>query len=185
MEDATSSLAFGCSLAARRYCSVRFSPPSWHSADRPMTDQRRTNCSICHLWQQRRSSSWSAATRCVRHTGDAQGETKCTCLVAGDHGCSRSGIPWSGDLRVLQYVKHKEFGMTTSAFSSAFYTLVGFHGAHVAFGIVWIGIIIGQLFKRINGRNRTESLCIRHVLALHRRCMGVHFTVVYLLGKVG
>lgn len=43
-----------------------------------------------------------------------------------------------------EYVKHKEFGMTTSAFSSAFYTLVGFHGAHVAFGIVWIGIIIGQ-----------------------------------------
>lgn len=39
---------------------------------------------------------------CIRHSGDAQGESKFTCLVAGDNGCSGAGIPWSGDLRVLR-----------------------------------------------------------------------------------
>src|SRR5690606_20685535 len=44
----------------------------------------------------------------------------------------------------VEYV-HEGHAFTTSAFSSAFYTLVGFHGAHVAFGAVWIAMIVRQL----------------------------------------
>ena len=36
------------------------------------------------------------------------------------------------------YVHEFEHTFTSSAFGSAFYALVGFHGAHVAFGFVWI-----------------------------------------------
>ena len=85
-----------------------------------------------------------------------------------------------------EYVTHKHFGMTTSAFSSAFYTLVGFHGAHVAFGVIWISFIIGQLF--------TKGLTVVTAPKVYVSAMYWHFidvvwvfifTVVYLLGKMG
>lgn len=85
-----------------------------------------------------------------------------------------------------EYVAHKNFGMTTSAFSSAFFTLVGFHGAHVAFGVVWISILIGQLF--------TKGLTVVTAPKVYVSAMYWHFidvvwvfifSVVYLLGKVG
>ena len=38
------------------------------------------------------------------------------------------------------YVHEFHHTFTSSAFGSAFYTLVGFHGAHVAFGLLWITI---------------------------------------------
>ncbi len=47
-----------------------------------------------------------------------------------------------------EYVTHYGYGMTTSAFSSSFYTLVGFHGAHVIFGICWISLLIFQVAKK-------------------------------------
>ncbi|KGE19549.1 cytochrome c oxidase subunit 3 [Paenibacillus wynnii] len=84
------------------------------------------------------------------------------------------------------YVRHEEFGMTTSAFSSAFYTLVGFHGAHVAFGIAWISLLIGQLSYK--GLTVVTAPKI-YVSAMYWHFIDVVwvfiFTVVYLLGKVG
>lgn len=84
-----------------------------------------------------------------------------------------------------EYVVHKKFGMTTSAFSSAFFTLVGFHGAHVAFGIAWISILIGQLYKK--GLTVVTAPKI-YVSAIYWHFIDVVwvfiFTVVYLLGKV-
>lgn len=85
-----------------------------------------------------------------------------------------------------EYVVHKEFGMTTSAFSSAFFTLVGFHGAHVAFGVSWISVLIGQLYKK--------GLTVVTAPKVYVSCIYWHFidvvwvfifSVVYLLGKVG
>lgn len=85
-----------------------------------------------------------------------------------------------------QYVGHEKFGMTTSAFSSAFYTLVGFHGAHVAFGILWISLLIGQLARK--GLTVVTAPKI-YVSAMYWHFIDVVwvfiFTVVYLLGKVG
>ncbi len=85
-----------------------------------------------------------------------------------------------------QYVGLEKFGMTTSAFSSAFYTLVGFHGAHVAFGILWISLLIGQLaYKGLT----TVTAPKIYVSAMYWHFIDVVwvfiFTVVYLLGKVG
>jgi len=40
------------------------------------------------------------------------------------------------------------FGYTHSAFSSAFYTLVGFHGGHVVFGLGWIIALMVRNSKR-------------------------------------
>ncbi|OAB45716.1 cytochrome (ubi)quinol oxidase subunit III [Paenibacillus antarcticus] len=85
-----------------------------------------------------------------------------------------------------EYMHLENFGMTTSAFSSAFYTLVGFHGAHVAFGVLWIGVLIGQLYKK--GLTVVTAPKI-YVSAMYWHFIDVVwvfiFTVVYLLGKVG
>lgn len=75
---------------------------------------------------------------------------------------------------------------TTSAFSSSFYTLVGFHGAHVLFGVIWISILIAQIFKK--GLNVVTAPKI-YVAGMYWHFIDVVwvfiFTVVYLMGKVG
>ena len=40
---------------------------------------------------------------------------------------------------------HEGAGPWTSAFLSAFFTLVGTHGTHVTFGLIWIAVMIGQV----------------------------------------
>lgn len=81
---------------------------------------------------------------------------------------------------------HEGHGFTTSAFSSSFYTLVGFHGAHVAFGVLWIGLLIAQVFKK--GLNTVTAPKI-YVAGMYWHFIDVVwvfiFTVVYLMGKVG
>ena len=84
------------------------------------------------------------------------------------------------------YVHEMGHGFTTSAFSSSFYTLVGFHGAHVLLGVVWISLLIGQVFKK--GLNTVTAPKI-YVAGLYWHFVDVVwvfiFTVVYLMGKVG
>lgn len=81
---------------------------------------------------------------------------------------------------------HEGHGFTTSAFSSSFYTLVGFHGAHVLLGVAWISLLIGQVFKK--GLNTVTAPKI-YVAGLYWHFVDVVwvfiFTVVYLMGKVG
>lgn len=75
---------------------------------------------------------------------------------------------------------------STSAFSTSFYTLVGFHGAHVLFGVIWIAILIAQIFKK--GLNVVTAPKI-YVAGIYWHFIDVVwvfiFTVVYLMGKVG
>lgn len=70
-----------------------------------------------------------------------------------------------------------------SAFLSAFFTLVGTHGAHVTFGLVWIAVMIVQLSQRgLVEDNRRRLMCLSlfwHFLDII--WIGV-FTFVYLLG---
>jgi cytochrome c oxidase subunit 3 len=83
------------------------------------------------------------------------------------------------------YVKEGHM-LKTSAFSSSFYTLVGFHGGHVAFGVLWIGLLIAQIFKK--GLTPVTAPKI-YVSAIYWHFIDVVwvfiFTVVYLMGKVG
>ncbi len=85
----------------------------------------------------------------------------------------------------IHYV-HEGHKFSTSAFSTSFYSLVGFHGAHVAFGIVWISLIILQLGKK--GLTVVTAPKV-YVASLYWHFIDVVwvfiFTVVYLMGKVG
>ncbi|MBW7452951.1 cytochrome (ubi)quinol oxidase subunit III [Paenibacillus sepulcri] len=84
-----------------------------------------------------------------------------------------------------EYV-HEGHKFSTSAFSTSFYTLVGFHGAHVAFGVLWIGLLIAQIFKK--GLTVVTAPKI-YVAGMYWHFIDVVwvfiFTVVYLMGKVG
>ncbi len=70
-----------------------------------------------------------------------------------------------------------------SAFLSAFFTLVGTHGAHVTFGLIWIAVMIVQLSQRgLVPDNKRRLICLSlfwHFLDII--WIGV-FTFVYLLG---
>jgi len=80
---------------------------------------------------------------------------------------------------------HEGHKLTSSAFGSAFYTLVGFHGGHVLFGIVWIATLMAQTMKK--GLNVITAPKL-YVASLYWHFVDVVwvfiFTVVYLMGKV-
>jgi cytochrome o ubiquinol oxidase subunit 3 len=74
-------------------------------------------------------------------------------------------------------------GPERSAFLSSFFTLVGTHGAHVSFGLLWMAVAMGQVFKK----GLTQPVLSR----LMRLSMFWHFldviwigifTFVYLVG---
>ncbi len=81
---------------------------------------------------------------------------------------------------------HIGFGYTQSAFSSAFFTLVGTHGLHVVIGLVWItGLLI---------RNAKRGLTLYNAPKFFAASIYWHFidvvwvfifTVVYLMGVLG
>jgi cytochrome o ubiquinol oxidase subunit III len=74
-------------------------------------------------------------------------------------------------------------GPGTSAFLSAYFTLVGTHGLHVTVGLLWIAIMIHQVSKfGMNGVVRRRLACLSlfwHFLDLVWICV---FTFVYLRG---
>lgn len=84
-----------------------------------------------------------------------------------------------------QYVTHYGLGFTTSAFASSFYALVGFHGAHVLFGILWIVTLMIQATKK---RITVVTAPKFYVAGLYWHFVDVVwvfiFTVVYLMGVV-
>jgi len=65
-------------------------------------------------------------------------------------------------------------GPGRSGFLSAFFTLVGTHGLHVAAGLVWILVMVGQ----INRKGLTEAVCSR----LFRLGLFWHFLDIVWVG---
>ncbi|ELK45014.1 cytochrome c oxidase subunit 3 [Halobacillus sp. ACCC02827] len=86
----------------------------------------------------------------------------------------------------VHYIHEYEFTFRSSAFGSAFYTLVGFHGGHVLFGLSWIVTLMIRNQKRgLNLYNAPKF----YIASLYWHFIDVVwvfiFTVVYLMGKVG
>jgi len=87
------------------------------------------------------------------------------------------------ELYEFAHLIHEGAGPQRSAFLSSFFTLVGTHGLHVTFGIVWLLVLIAQLARHgLNIANKRRLMCLSmfwHFLDLI--WVGV-FTVVYLIG---
>ncbi|MGG7519361.1 cytochrome o ubiquinol oxidase subunit III [Allorhizobium undicola] len=81
---------------------------------------------------------------------------------------------------------HEGAGPQRSAFLSAFFTLVGTHGLHVTFGIIWLVTLMTQVARHgLIEANRRRLMCLSmfwHFLDVI--WIGV-FSYVYLLGVLG
>ncbi|WP_152656502.1 cytochrome (ubi)quinol oxidase subunit III [Oceanobacillus sp. CFH 90083] len=83
------------------------------------------------------------------------------------------------------YIHDYGFTFRSSAFGSAFYALVGFHGGHVVFGLSWIIVLMIRNAKRgLDLYNAPKY----NTFALYWHFIDVVwvfiFTVVYLMGMV-
>ena len=74
-------------------------------------------------------------------------------------------------------------GPQRSGFLSAFFTLVGTHGAHIVFGLIWMAVMMVQLAAYgLTAATRTRLMCLSlfwHFLDIV--WIGV-FTIVFLMG---
>lgn len=87
------------------------------------------------------------------------------------------------ELYEFHHLIHEGAGPTRSAFLSSFFALVGTHGLHVSFGILWLIVLMLQVGKLgLTKENRRRLLCLSmfwHFLDVV--WIGV-FTYVYLMG---
>ena len=99
--------------------------------------------------------------------------------ITGLFGLAFLGI----ELYEFSHLIHQGAGPQRSAFLSAFFALVGTHGLHVAFGIVWLVVLMIQVQRYgLGAPNRRRLLCLSmfwHFLDVI--WIGV-FTFVYLMG---
>jgi cytochrome o ubiquinol oxidase subunit 3 len=87
------------------------------------------------------------------------------------------------ELYEFSHLIHEGAGPQRSAFLSAFFTLVGTHGLHVTFGLVWLVVLMVQISKHgLIHENKRRLMCLSmfwHFLDVV--WIGV-FTFVYLMG---
>ena len=90
------------------------------------------------------------------------------------------------EIKEFAHYIDKGFGYTQSAYSSAFFTLVGMHGLHVIIGLVWItSLLLRNANRGLNLYNAPKFF----VASLYWHFIDVVwvfiFTVVYLMGVLG
>jgi cytochrome o ubiquinol oxidase subunit 3 len=89
------------------------------------------------------------------------------------------------ELYEFAHLVHEGAGPQRSAFLSAFFALVGTHGLHVAFGTLWLVVLMLQVRKLgITRENKRRLVCLSmfwHFLDVV--WIGV-FTFVYLIGTL-
>ncbi len=89
------------------------------------------------------------------------------------------------ELYEFQHLVHIGATPQRSAFLSSFFTLVGTHGLHVTFGIIWLVTLMVQLGKHgLIPANKRRVMCLSmfwHFLDVV--WIGV-FTIVYLMGML-
>ncbi|OZI56556.1 cytochrome o ubiquinol oxidase subunit III [Bordetella genomosp. 4] len=85
----------------------------------------------------------------------------------------------------FHHLIHIGAGPDRSAFLSAFFTLVGTHGLHVTFGLIWIIIMIDMVRRHgLDSINKRRLACLSlfwHFLDIVWICV---FTFIYLMGAI-
>jgi len=113
---------------------------------------------------------------------NAKAETLFWLAVTGLFGAAFLGL----ELYEFAHLINEGAGPTRSAFLSSFFTLVGTHGLHVTFGIIWLITLMVQVSKHgLIPENRRRLMCLSmfwHFLDVI--WIGV-FSFVYLMGVLG
>ena len=110
-----------------------------------------------------------------------RGVTQAWLAITGLFGLAFLGI----ELWEFSHFIHEGATPQTSAFLSAFFTLVGTHGLHVTFGVIWLVVLMVQVqVKGLVPANRRRLMCLSlfwHFLDVI--WIGV-FSFVYLMGML-
>lgn len=110
-----------------------------------------------------------------------KGATQLWLAITGLFGAAFLGI----ELYEFSHLIHEGAGPQRSAFLSSFFTLVGTHGLHVTFGIIWLVTMMVQVqLKGLIPANKRRLMCLSlfwHFLDVI--WIGV-FTFVYLMGML-
>ncbi len=110
-----------------------------------------------------------------------QGATLAWLALTGLLGAGFIGV----ELYEFSHLLHEGAGPQRSAFLSSFFALVGTHGLHVTFGIVWLVTLMFQIQRHgLIAANRRRLMCLSmfwHFLDVV--WIGV-FTFVYLMGTL-
>ena len=84
-----------------------------------------------------------------------------------------------------EFAHHYHLTPQANLFGTTFFTLTGFHGAHVTVGVIWLVTLFGYSFYRKEDLIRDDALNV-DFLALYWHFVDVVwiviFTVVYLIG---
>jgi len=82
----------------------------------------------------------------------------------------------------FQHFVHEGLGFTTNLFGSTFFTLTGFHGAHVFVGVLWLLTLLVRSFQNKLGPEKAMNV---EIAGLYWHFVDVVwiviFTVVYLI----
>ncbi|WP_093331783.1 cytochrome o ubiquinol oxidase subunit III [Sphingomonas rubra] len=116
-------------------------------------------------------------------------------MIATDEKRQGATIGWLGvtalfgaaflaiELYEFSHLIHEGAGPQRSAFLSSFFLLVGTHGLHVTFGLIWLAVLVVQVLRRgLEPANVRRLQCLSlfwHFLDVI--WIGV-FTFVYLMG---
>jgi len=110
-----------------------------------------------------------------------QGAVLAWLAITGLFGAGFLGV----ELYEFAHLIHEGAGPQRSAFLSSFFALVGTHGLHVTFGIVWLITLMVQVSRLgLTAANRRRLMCLSmfwHFLDVV--WIGV-FTFVYLMGTL-
>lgn len=86
----------------------------------------------------------------------------------------------------FQHLIHEGYGPDRSAFLSSFFTLVGTHGLHVTFGIIWLVTLLFQVGKLgLTVANQRRLMCLSMFWHFLDVVWIAVFTFVYLMGVLG
>lgn len=118
-------------------------------------------------------------------------------MIAARRGKKNQVLAWFGltfvlgltffilELKEFSELIHEGYTLQTSAFLSSFFTLVGTHGLHIFFGLLWMAIVM--IFIHLRGLN-TRMLRKLTLLSLYWHFLDIVwifiFTIVYLRSSI-
>lgn len=126
------------------------------------------------------SSFTSGLSMLAMHAGNKQ-KTIFWLIITALLGAGFVGM----EINEFHHLIAEGMGPQRSAFLSGFFTLVGTHGLHVSFGLLWMIVMIYQVSRfGLTEVNNTRLQCLSlfwHFLDIVWICV---FTAVYLLGAL-
>ena len=146
-----------------------------HTAGGPAA---RTSSSCPTCWWKPPSCWFPAAPTawpCSLRTKGAKGQAIAWLGVTFLLGAAFIGM----EINEFHHLIAEGFGPSRSAFLSSFFTLVGMHGLHVSAGLLWMLVLMAQIWTRgLTAQNNTRMMCLSlfwHFLDIVWICV---FTVV-------